>query len=119
MIFGSDPDVSYHRKVTIVQGDEFSDSITYYVEYTFENLKTTRDVRVYFIESFSSFKYFQIINISTLNDKFNFPDLTLHGTDLRGYIVIPREGEQKTISYNLIIYKYKPTFNVESRDRFY
>jgi len=111
MIFGFDADVSYHRQVKIVEGDEYSDSITYYVEYVFENFKTLHDVRVYFIESFSLFKYFQIKNISTSNDNNNFPDLISYGTDLRGYIFLPRQNVQKIISYNVIMYKFKPTIN--------
>jgi len=112
MILGYDADISYRRQVKILEGDENSDSITYYVEYTFENSKVSRDVRLYFIESFSPFKYFQIKNISTFNDKKNVPDLVLYGTDLRGYMFIPRQGGQKMISYNLIMYNYKPTFTI-------
>jgi len=111
MVFGYDTDVSYRRQVNILDGDENSDSITYYVEYIFKNSKSTRDVRVYFIESFSSFQYFQVKNISTSNDNRNNPDLISYGTDLRGYMFIPRQGVEKTISYTLIIYKYQPTYN--------
>jgi len=115
MVFGSDPDVLYHRRVKIVENDEDNednDSITYYVEYVFENYKLTRDVRVYFIESFSLFKHCQVQNISTSNNENNFPDLVTYGTDLRGFMVIPRQRSQITFSYNLIRYKVKPTVNV-------
>jgi len=112
MVFGSDPDILYDRRVKIIEGDEDSDSITYYVEYVFENYKLTRDVRVYFMESFGLFKYFQVQNISTVNNQNNFPDLVLYGTDLRGYMVIPRQRSQIMFSYNLITYKDKPTATV-------
>jgi len=111
VVFGAEADVSYRRQVEILEGDENSDSITYHVEYTFENSKLSRDVRVYFVESFSSFRYFQVQNISTSNDKINVPDLVSYGTDLRGYIFLPHQHNQKMISYNLITYKFKPTFN--------
>jgi hypothetical protein len=111
MLFGFDVDVLYRRQVEIIEGDENSDSITYYVEYVFENFKTLYDVRVYFTESFSLFKYFQIKNISTSNDNKNFPDLISYGTDLRGYILLPRQNVPKIISYNIITYKFKPTVN--------
>jgi len=115
MIFGSDADISYRRQVKILEGNENSDSITYYVEYIFENSKTSRDVRVSFIESFSIFKYFQIRNISTSNDNNDLPDLVCYGTDLRGYMFLPRQHGQKKISYNLIIYKFKPTNNIREQ----
>jgi len=112
MIFGYDSDVTYHRKVTIIEGDETSDSIIYYVEYVFENSNSTHDVPISFIESFSAYKYYHIKSISTSNDTPYSPDLTFHGTDLRGYIVVPCQGGRKMISYNLIVYRYKPRFYV-------
>jgi hypothetical protein len=111
MLFGFDVDVLYRRQVEIIEGDENSDSITYYVEYVFENFKTLYDVRVYFTESFSLFKYFQIKNISTSNDNKNFPDLISYGTDLRGYILLPRQNIPKIISYNIVTYKFQPIVN--------
>jgi len=111
MLFGFDADVLYRRQVKIIEGDENSDSITYYVEYVFENFKTLYDVRVYFTESFSLFKYFQIKNISTSNDNKNFPDLISYGTDLRGYILLPRQNIPKIISYNIVTYKFQPIVN--------
>jgi len=115
MIFGYDADVCYRREVQVLKGDETQDSITYRVKYMFENAKLSRDIRVYFKESFSSFKYFQIENISTSNEKDNLPDLISYGTDLRGYISLPRQGGEKMISYDLITYKYKPTNNVNEQ----
>jgi hypothetical protein len=105
MIFGSDAEVSYRRQVTVLQGDENSDSITYYVEYAFENCKPSRDVQVYFLESFSLFKNFQIQNISTVPNNNNLPNIRSYGTDLRGYIFIPRQCSQTMISYNFFVYK--------------
>jgi len=112
LVFGSDADVSYHRQVTVLQGDEDSASITYYVEYIFENFKPSRDVQIYFLESFSLFKYFKIQNISTPTNNKNLPNFGSYGTDLRGYVFIPRQGSQTMISYNLIVYKDKPSVNV-------
>jgi len=109
MIFDFDADISYHRQVQILEGDKNSDSTTYYVEYIFENSKSSHDVRVYFVESFSLFTYFQIQNISTSMNNKNIPDLVLYGTALRGYMFLPHQHGQKTISYNLIVYKFKPT----------
>ncbi len=62
------PDVSYRRQVRILEGDENTDSIIYNVEYIFGNSKSPHDISSYFLESFSSFKYFQIKNLSTSND---------------------------------------------------
>jgi len=109
MVFGVDADVSYRRQVKVVEGDENRDSMTYYVEYVFENFKKSEDVRVYFIESFSLFKYFQVKNVSTSSDNKNYPNLVTYGTDLRGYIFLPRQNVQKIISYNVVMYKFKPT----------
>jgi len=114
MVFGVDADISYRRQVRIVEGDENSDSIKYYVEYVFENSKVSRDVRAYFTESFSLFKYYQIKNISTSTDAEKIPDLVSYGTDLRGFIYLPQQNGQKTISFNLIIYKVKPTINLST-----
>jgi len=104
MVFGFDADITYRRQVEVLEGNDNSNSITYYVEYNFENCKLSRDVRVYFIESFSLFKYFQIRNISTTND---IPDLVSYGTDLRGLFYLPHKNGQKMISYNLILDKFE------------
>ncbi|CAF3229271.1 unnamed protein product [Rotaria sp. Silwood2] len=109
MQFGYNSDVTYRRQVKIVQGNENSKSIIYYVEYIFENYKLSHDVHLYFIESFKSLKYFRIKNISTSKNNNNLPDLVSYGTDLRGYITIPCQRIQKVISYKLITYTIKPT----------
>jgi hypothetical protein len=109
MTFGYDADVSYRRQVKMVQGTEDGDSVTYNVQYIFENYKPTRDVRLYFTESFSTFTYFEVKDISTSSDDNKLPDLMSYGTELRGYMMIPRERGQKMISYNLTTYKVKPT----------
>jgi len=107
-ILGYDADVLYRRQVTILEGDQNSDSITYHVEYIFENYKPSRDVRVYFIESFESVINFEIRNISTSKDDKKLPDLVSNGKDLRGYITIPHQRRQKIISYDIITRKTKP-----------
>jgi hypothetical protein len=115
MKFGYDADISYRREIRIIEGDENTDKITYHVKYLFENYKSSRDVHLYFTESFSSIKYFQIKNISTSNDKKNLPDLISYGTDLRGYMIIPRQRGEKIISYNLIVYKLKETITIREQ----
>jgi hypothetical protein len=115
MKFGYDADVSYRRQVKIIQGDENADKMTYHVEYLFENYKSSRDVYLYFTESFSSIKNFEIKNISTLNDNENLPALVSYGTDLRGYMLIPRQRGQKMISYNVIVYKLKQTITIREQ----
>jgi len=112
MIFGVDADVSYRRQVTVVEGDKHSDSITYYVEYVFENSKLSRNIQVYFLESFNLFKYFQIENLSTPKNNNNLLNIKSYGTNLRGYIFVPYQNSQTMVSYNLIIYKYKPNIDV-------
>jgi len=112
MMFGSDADVSYRRQVKMIEGDEDSNSVTYNVQYVFENYKSTRDVHLYFIESFTSVKYFEIKNISTSNDDKKFPDLVLYGTELRGNLTIPSGRVQKMISYDITTYKTKQTLVV-------
>jgi hypothetical protein len=112
MIFGVDADVSYRRQVTVVEGNTNSDSITYYVEYVFENSKLSRNVQVYFLESFNLFKYFQIENLSTPTNNNNLLNIKSYGTNLRGYIFVPYQNSQTMVSYNLIIYKYKPNIDV-------
>ncbi|CAF4010670.1 unnamed protein product, partial [Rotaria sordida] len=107
MKFGYDADVIYRRQVKILEDNKKSKSITYNVEYIFENYKSSHDVHLYFIESFTSLKYFQIKNISISNDNKNLPDLISYGTDLRGYMIIPCQRIPKIISYNLITYKIK------------
>jgi len=109
MMFGSDNDVSYRRQVKMIQGDESSDSMTYNVQYVFENYKSSRDVRLYFVESFSSIRYYAVKNISTSNDEKKFPDLEVYGTELRGNLMIPSGRVQKMISYDITTYKTKPT----------
>jgi len=108
MTFGYDADVIYRRQVDIVDGNEHTDSVTYHVEYVFENYKSSRDVRLYFVESFSAFKYFQVKNISTSNGNKQLPDLVVYGTDLRGFMTIPCQHGQKVISYNVVMYRVKP-----------
>jgi hypothetical protein len=112
MIFGSDADVSYRRQVKMIQGDEDSDSVTYNVQYVFENYKSSRDVCLYFVESFPSVRYFEVKNISKSNDDKKFPDLVSYGTELRGNLTIPSGRIQKMISYDITTYKAKPTIVV-------
>jgi hypothetical protein len=110
MIFGRDADVTYRRYVTIVKGEENKETITYNVRYVFKNLKSIRDVHIDFIESFGSLKSFEIKSISTSVDG-GVPDLVSYGSDLRGSFIVPRESGEKTISYNIIVYK-EPTVNM-------
>ncbi len=112
LVFSYNPGVSYRRQVQILEGDENTDSIIYNVEYIFENSISPHDVSSYFLESFSSFKYFQIKNLSTSKDLKHVPDLVLSAIDLPVYILIPRLGSQKRISYYLIIYKFKPAVHM-------
>ncbi len=112
LVVRCNPDISYRRQVRILEGDENTDSIIYNVEYIFGNSKSPHDISSYFLESFSSFKYFQIKNLSTSNDPNHVPGLVLSGTDLRGYILIPRPGSQKKISFHLILYKFKPAVHM-------
>ncbi|CAF4181808.1 unnamed protein product, partial [Adineta steineri] len=85
-VCGYNTDVSYRRKITIVEGDEDSSSMTYYVEYIFKN-SAEDDAR--------------------LNG--NIPDLVIHDANLRGYFIVPSSNGQKTISYNVVVYKPKPS----------
>jgi len=102
--FGYDSDVNYRREVEVLDGDVDGDRIIYEVKYFFENINVSRDIRVYFSESFSLFNYYQIKNISTSKDTFDNQD-----SYLRGSIYLPRQSEEKMISYQLFIYKDKPT----------
>jgi hypothetical protein len=113
MTFRYDADVSYRRQVTIIEGDEDTDSMTCNVEYEFENAKSSRDVRLYFVESLSSLTYFEVKDISTANGNNTLPDLISFGSDLRGYMVIPRQHGTKMISYKVVMYKAKPTVDTQ------
>jgi len=111
MQFGLDADVSYRRYVRIVQGDEDTDTIVYRIEIMFENRKVSRDIPIDFIESFGNYKYFDINNISMSSDddrNNKMPDLVLYGTDLRGHMMLKRQGGQKVIKYEVTIHKTKP-----------
>lgn len=108
MTFGFDSDITYRRQVKILDGNETSEIMKYDVEYVFESFKPSRDIQVYFTESFSSLKYFQIDNISKLNDNNNYPEIVAYGSDLRGSIFLPRPNGQKTFSFQLTVFKSKP-----------
>ncbi|CAF1239539.1 unnamed protein product [Adineta steineri] len=105
-VYGYNTEVSYRRKVTIVEGDEDSSSTTYYVEYIFKN-SAEDDARIYFIDSFHSLKYFQIKNISSSGLNGDIPDFVIHDINLRGYFIVPSSIGQKTISYSVVVYKTK------------
>jgi hypothetical protein len=105
MQFGYDADVAYRRVVKMVQGREDSEMITYNVQITFENFKTSDEVMIGFTESFSAYKYFEVNEISMNNE--NMPNLVLCGTELQGRFKL-RQGGQKMISYNVVLYKIKP-----------
>ena len=114
MIFGADADVSYRREVTVLP-EEYNDrSMIYYVEYVFENVKPSRDVVVYFSESFSAFKSFEIEDFSRPRNDLDLMDIQLRGTDLRGYFVLPRQAEPFVISYKLLVYKARPKYRRSS-----
>ena len=109
MVFGVDGEVSYRRFVSLVRGDPDAGSVTYRVRYTFQNFKPSRDVRMDFTEAFSSYSYFQVQNISLIDEEEQRPALQLLGTDLRGQMSIPHGQEEQTFSYDVTIYKNKPT----------
>jgi hypothetical protein len=106
MQFGYDAEVAYRRKVKILQGDEESNTVTYNVEITFENLKPTRDIFVDCTESFSEYKYFEVTQISMNNN--GMPDLNLYGSDLRGHFPLQQRNGRKVISYNVTVHKVRP-----------
>jgi len=106
MQFGSDADAAYRRHVRILQGDEESNTMTYSVEMTFENLKPMRNISVDFSESFGEYKYFDVTQISM--NKESIPDLSLYGTELRGQFLLPQRGGRKVITYDVTVYKVKP-----------
>lgn len=112
MIFGGDADVSYRRHVIALSEEEDDRSMSYYVKYIFKNVKSSRDVPVYFSESFNSFKSFEIEELSRPTNDVNLVDVERRGTDLRGYFVLPRQGEPITITYKLVIFKDRPKFRL-------
>jgi hypothetical protein len=106
MQFGYDAEVAYRRQVRILQGDDESNTVTYNVEITFENLKSSRDVFVDCTESFSEYKYFDVTRISMNNN--GMPDLTLYGSELRGNFPLQQRNGRKMISYDVTVHKVRP-----------
>ena len=112
MVLGHDADVSYQRQVSMLEGDENSETMTYEVEYTFQNDAATTDARIDFVESFGSHKYFEVKNISQSSKLLQGADLMSYGTDLRGRLIVPRLPGRQTIRYQVVIFKVKPIMNV-------
>jgi len=108
--FSYDADVSYRRRVNMLQGDEDSESVVYGVEIMFENRKPLRDIPIDFTESYSAYKYYEVNNISTTvgDNNEKVVDLVLYGTDLRGHFMLKRQGGQKFIRYEVTVHKTKP-----------
>ena len=108
MLFGADADVSYRRQVSVLSDEDNDHTMSYRVEYVFENVKPLRDVPVYFSESFNSFKSFQIEELSRPINNDNLLNIELRGTDLHGYFLLPRQSIPMMISYKVLIFKDKP-----------
>jgi len=99
MLFGYDADVSYRRQVRFIENEPSNDMETYQVEYIFENVKPSRDVRVYFTESFDAFRFVEVTDIM-MRDREQF-EMKFDGNFLRGFIPIPRQGARSTLTYTL------------------
>lgn len=108
MIFGADADVSYRRQVSVLSTEDNDRTMSYRVDYIFENIKPSRDIPVYFSESFNSMKSFEIEELSRPMNNVNLLNIELRGTDLHGYFLLPRQGNPVMISYKVLIFKDKP-----------
>lgn len=111
MTFGFDADVSYRRHVRLLEGNETSEMVKYDVEYTFSSAKLTRDIQIYFTESFNTFKYFQVSEVTTGNDNQAYPDIDLYGTDLRGPIYLTTKNHIQSFRFKLFLFRSKPVNN--------
>jgi len=112
IIFGGDADVSYRRQVTVLSDEESDRLMSYYVEYIFENVKSSRDVPVYFSESFSAFRSFEMDELSRPRNNLNLLNIELRGTDLRGYFMLPRQADPVVINYKLLVEKDRRKFRL-------
>ena len=90
---------------TVLFEEENDHSMTYYVKHVFENVKPSRDIAVYFSESFRSF---ETEKFSRPRNDVDLMNIKLRDTDLRGYSVLPRQVETFVIHYKLLVYKDRP-----------
>jgi hypothetical protein len=113
MLFGYDAKIDYCRHVTIVPNVDNTTSMTYNVQYMFDNNKSLKNIQLDFTESFSAYPYFEIKNISrSIKDEHMF-DLRVFGNDLRGQVTIVPEHKETLFSYDVTIFTSKTNTTVQ------
>lgn len=95
---GFDSDVLYRRNVHLINATENGSSMTYHVEYSFEDRHPSRNVSVRFTENFLNH---QNIRLQPISNKI----IEFVNNEVQGNFIISGKSKPITFSYNITIFK--------------